>query len=100
MRINSQCPYSEEFDATDFACPAWWRGETYGSKAMLTKVKEFFFETDRSGVHSGDIECVRDWIHCLRKNSAAGLRALGQLEMLKAENAVLMDMLEKERATK
>jgi hypothetical protein len=35
-----QCPYHESLDATDGACPAFWRGQEYGVRGAVMRVRQ------------------------------------------------------------
>ena len=36
----SACPYDEELDATDGACPAFWRGSKHGVEGAVMRVRQ------------------------------------------------------------
>lgn len=51
------------YDATDFAHPAWWRGYTYASLAVIDKVTSVFNGEDEGGVASGPWQLLRSRLH-------------------------------------
>lgn len=40
------CPYDKEYDATDGACPAWWRGQDYATSIFCQRVIEILEDKD------------------------------------------------------
>ena len=45
-RYEGSCPYSTFLDGTDYACPAYWRGEDH----MWKVIQEKLIEILKSGV--------------------------------------------------
>jgi len=48
----TSCPYPEEFDGTDGACPAFWRGHDSGGAAVVEVIKRALTGTRHSGTYA------------------------------------------------
>lgn len=58
----------EELDATDFAHPAWWRGERYSYMMMCERVNEFLDGKGNQGTSHVELEAIKGRIQTLLKN--------------------------------
>ncbi len=65
--MSTLLPDDPEWDCTDFAHPAWWRGEQHGSLMVCLKVLELIKNGDTGGKFSDPrMNEMRDKIAAMR----------------------------------
>ncbi len=65
-----------EFDGTDGAHPAWWRGHDAGCRGIAMRWKEALEAPPGPGVMQPEFQTLADQTHSLRERLAAALRVL------------------------